>query len=412
MDARRIERILRNLLVNAIEHSEGEADRHPDRERRRGGGHRGPRSRRRVRGQPGQAGLPPVLAGRPGPGPDRGRHRAGPGDRDGGRQPARRLADRVGPARAGRPVPADRAAQGRGHPGDVAAAAGAARHRRAMDGPATVPSDPIDGRGSSRRSRPRRMPHARIRRLPASRRYPAGATTVCADALPSGSCSPCSARSRLAGCVAVPTTGPVERIEGQQPACQNCVNVEVAPPEPGDEPGQIVEGYLRATSNYQPNYAVAKQFLTKSAAGEVEPGGRRVHLPRSARSPPGTKVHADGDAGRLAGPDRTYTARDRKLKVDFGLVKENGEWRISKPPPRADGGRVLVPLLLPGLQPVLHRQRQRPLVPDPIYLPTLRSPAERRLGADEGAAQRPVRVAEAGGDQRHPDRRPHSASTR
>ena len=34
----------------------------------------------------------------------------------------------------------------------------------------------------------------------------------------------------LAGCVAVPTQGPVEKVEGQQPTCQNCVNVDVAPP--------------------------------------------------------------------------------------------------------------------------------------------------------------------------------------
>ena len=74
-----------------------------------------------------------------------------------------------------------------------------------------------------------------------------------------------------AGCVSVPISGPIEKVEGQQPPCQNCVNVEVAPPAVGDEPRQIVEGYLRATSNYQPNYSVAKQFLTRMAAEKWSP---------------------------------------------------------------------------------------------------------------------------------------------
>ena len=75
----------------------------------------------------------------------------------------------------------------------------------------------------------------------------------------------------LAGCVSVPTAGPIEKVEGQQPACQNCVNVEVAPPAPGADPLQIVEGYLRATSNYQATYAIAKQFLTRGATEKWSP---------------------------------------------------------------------------------------------------------------------------------------------
>ena len=74
-----------------------------------------------------------------------------------------------------------------------------------------------------------------------------------------------------AGCVSVPTSGPIEKVEGQQPVCQNCVNVEVAFPAPGAEPKEIVEGYLRATSYYQPNYSVARQFLTRMAAEKWSP---------------------------------------------------------------------------------------------------------------------------------------------
>src|SRR5215210_7368713 len=73
-----------------------------------------------------------------------------------------------------------------------------------------------------------------------------------------------------AGCVSVPTSGPIEPVEGQQPPC-NCVNVQVKPPAPGAKPSEIVEGYVRATSNYQPNYSVAKQFLTRMSAEKWSP---------------------------------------------------------------------------------------------------------------------------------------------
>src|ERR671911_2745354 len=81
----------------------------------------------------------------------------------------------------------------------------------------------------------------------------------------------CALIALLTSCVTVPTAGPVKKVEGQQQTCQNCVNVEVAAPSFGDDPRQIVEGYLRATSNYQPNYSVAKQFLTRAAAERWSP---------------------------------------------------------------------------------------------------------------------------------------------
>src|SRR5215213_9325235 len=81
----------------------------------------------------------------------------------------------------------------------------------------------------------------------------------------------CVVGALLTSCVTVPTAGPVRKIEGQQQTCQNCVDVEVAEPAPGADPGQIVEDYLRATSNYQPNYSVAKQFLTRKAAEKWSP---------------------------------------------------------------------------------------------------------------------------------------------
>jgi hypothetical protein len=177
----------------------------------------------------------------------------------------------------------------------------------------------------------------------------------------------------LGGCVSVPLAGPVEKVEGRQQACQNCVNVEVAAPSPGDDPKQIVEGYLRATSNYQPNYSVAKKFLTKMAAEKWSPeDGTWIY--EGSPIVEGDTVVLDGRLIGVLDKNRSYTAKDTELRIPFGLVKEDGEWRIGKPPA---GLLVAAYLFSRFYQPysLYFVGDDRSLVPDPIYLPNLRSPS-------------------------------------
>jgi Lipoprotein LpqB beta-propeller domain/Sporulation and spore germination len=180
----------------------------------------------------------------------------------------------------------------------------------------------------------------------------------------------------LAGCVSVPTVAPLEKVQGQQPSCQNCVNVEVAAPAPGDDARHIVEGYLRATSNYQPNYSIAKRFLTKAAADKWSPeAGASIY--RGALTTDGDRVSLDGLLIGVLDGNRSYTAKGTTLHVDFGLVKEDGEWRIGKPPhgllvAAYSFNRFYQPysLYFIGTDSVGNGSS---LVPDPIYLPNLRS---------------------------------------
>ena len=118
-----------------------------------------------------------------------------------------------------------------------------------------------------------------------------------------------------AGCVNVPTTGPIEKVEGQQPGCQNCVNVVVAPPAAGDKPTDIVEGYLRATSNYQPNYSVAKQFLSQMAAEKWSPE-TGVSIYKGA--PTATADPRSSDAERAAGRSTEGGSHLRRSRHDVG----------------------------------------------------------------------------------------------
>ena len=283
----------------------------------------------------------------------------------------RRRSDRVLAAAAGAPRPgAPRSAHRGGHGGHPAAGAG----RRAE--PSTSPA------------RTRRLVAVRCRRGRPMRRTPLLLAVVFL------------LLGLVTGCVSVPTSGPVEKVEGQPPECQNCINVDVAPPSAGDEPKQIVQGFLRATSNFQPNYAVARQFLTTGAAEKWAPESG-VSIYSGSLQAAGTTVILDGRLVGSLGPDRTYTAQDKAWRVNFGMVKENGEWRISTPPP----GLMVAEFAFssfyqsynlyfvgngscPGAEPDLPAEPAQP--------------GEHRVGADAGPAERAVGLARPGGDQRHP----------
>ena len=235
---------------------------------------------------------------------------------------------------------------------------------------APLPSETAEGTASAGRSR--RAPTARDdRRHRADRRRPGRPVRGPPLAARPGRGRPCC--WSLAGCVAVPTSGPVERIEGGLPECTNCVNVDVAPPAFADTPQQIVEGYLRANSNFQPAYSVARQFLTEAAAGRWSPeAGARIY--RGNTQADGDRVTLNGRLVGLLGSDRTYTPQDRALRVDFGLVKENGQWRISKPP----NGLLVADFAFDSFYLPFNLYfvgNGRSLVPDPIYLPTVQNPA-------------------------------------
>jgi Lipoprotein LpqB beta-propeller domain/Sporulation and spore germination len=177
----------------------------------------------------------------------------------------------------------------------------------------------------------------------------------------------------LTGCVQVPTAGTIDKVEGQQEACQSCVNVEVAPPAAGDDKRQIVEAYLRATSNYQPNYSIARQFLTRAAAEQWSPEDG-VSIYSGSPKEDEESVTLDGRLVGSLAADRTYTAKDQKLQWDFGLVQENGEWRINRPPTGLMVAEYSFNRFYQAHQ-VYFIGNGTSLVPMRIYLPALRNPA-------------------------------------
>jgi hypothetical protein len=119
---------------------------------------------------------------------------------------------------------------------------------------------------------------------------------------------------------------------------------------------------------YQPNYAIARQYLTGVASDAWRPDS-------------GVQVYADGPAPTDAAPgvlvaplvgsingEGVFSAASGQLRHDFGLVKdEAGQWRISHPPDGLLVSRYLFSIsFIPANLHFLDNSGQV-LVPDPRF---------------------------------------------
>lgn len=140
----------------------------------------------------------------------------------------------------------------------------------------------------------------------------------------------------VAGCAALPTEGPVvsepRRSEAADP---QGAAINAVPPAAGASPSLIIDGFLHAMATYQPGYPAARQYLTSAAKAVWQPAsGALVYADGTAPKVTAEKVTMDVPLVGSLGPDGAFVAGGERLwSHDFGLVKENGEWRIGSPPP-------------------------------------------------------------------------------
>jgi hypothetical protein len=180
----------------------------------------------------------------------------------------------------------------------------------------------------------------------------------------------------LAGCAGIPNTGPVQPgatvlAEGQDPV----IRVVARPPAPDMQPAEVVRGFLDASASSDGDHAIARMFLTPTAASRWRPDSvvrvydqvRNVNLhqvrPRKVVATSWLNGVIDGRGAFRPLPDR----RDRSL---FHLRRVGGQWRIDRLPQ----GTWLTPFeVQSGYRPVslyFVDATGKMLVPDPIQLPT------------------------------------------
>ncbi|HEY3734672.1 MAG TPA: LpqB family beta-propeller domain-containing protein [Streptosporangiaceae bacterium] len=99
---------------------------------------------------------------------------------------------------------------------------------------------------------------AAVRRLTPRRAWPVAA--ACLTAL------------LATACATVPDSGTVQRGQAAAAQPENFLQLIAVSPKPGWSPQQIVAGFLTASASFAGNHAVARQYLTSSAASSWSPG--------------------------------------------------------------------------------------------------------------------------------------------
>ncbi|RYJ27248.1 LpqB [Streptomyces sp. L-9-10] len=149
----------------------------------------------------------------------------------------------------------------------------------------------------------------------------------------------------LAGCAAIPDSGDVEPVKASPPG-ESQVRVYAVPPREKAEPDEIVNGFLEAMTSDDPDFAMARKYLTKKASEYWQPGAGTTVL-RAAPDPAGPKELAGtassltyplyGD--RIADVDSVHAYQPTEPSDYAGeirLVRQNAggakEWRIDSLP--------------------------------------------------------------------------------
>ncbi|WP_313410360.1 GerMN domain-containing protein, partial [Aeromicrobium sp.] len=137
----------------------------------------------------------------------------------------------------------------------------------------------------------------------------------------------------MAGCAAIPTSGPVERVEDEAGLGESTVRYMPAGPANDATETQIINGFLDAMLAYPVTHRVAAEYLTPEAAQQWRPG----------RS---TTVYTDAEVfsvsvgsgwidlrteSRLDAQGRLRSS-DRAQRFDLELTRVDGQWRIATPP--------------------------------------------------------------------------------
>jgi len=137
----------------------------------------------------------------------------------------------------------------------------------------------------------------------------------------------------LAGCVSMPTDGPVR--EPQVPSATDDapgISFDPRPPRDGESATDIVEGFLEAMKATPITTTVARQFLSSEAADAWAPEEQIITY-----AEPGTATGEAFVRVPLADinvyDDRGAWERSGAKRVlELGLVQEDGQWRIDSVP--------------------------------------------------------------------------------
>ncbi|MET7901220.1 LpqB family beta-propeller domain-containing protein [Streptomyces sp. NPDC005355] len=148
----------------------------------------------------------------------------------------------------------------------------------------------------------------------------------------------------LSGCASMPDQGDVRRVDSSARSdVDSQVRVYGVSPGKGEQPAELVSGFLEATTSDEENFGTAKEYLTKAAAKGWDPFAATTVLEEA----PDVRVETDpGDRDgngktvvlsgkRIATVDATHAYRPDEAPYEerIHLTLSGSEWRIDGPPP-------------------------------------------------------------------------------
>jgi hypothetical protein len=168
----------------------------------------------------------------------------------------------------------------------------------------------------------------------------------------------------LAGCAALPRSGPVTASDPDLPAPQG-IGFFASGPQPGASPDEIVDGFLTASwAGYSDEFLVAREFLAGPAVATWQPLEQvRIYsdapAPQYSRAGDGAvRLSVTAEASVDSMGRYTEAAPGTTIQADFTLARNgDGEWRIIE----LDDG-VLLPVA--NFQSVYNRSALYFLTPD------------------------------------------------
>ncbi|HZA16424.1 MAG TPA: LpqB family beta-propeller domain-containing protein [Pseudonocardiaceae bacterium] len=141
----------------------------------------------------------------------------------------------------------------------------------------------------------------------------------------------------LAGCAAVPGTSDMQVVRSMP---VGSAAAPLAGPEQGVDPFRLVRDFIEATGGPANGHAAARAFLSREAATSWDDRAGLTVI----EDAPGATPQAGPQDGvrriRIGGPrlgvlaaDGSFTPEAGLFTVPLDVVKEQGEWRITNPPP-------------------------------------------------------------------------------
>lgn len=147
----------------------------------------------------------------------------------------------------------------------------------------------------------------------------------------------------LTGCASMPSSGEVHKVGGGEKHADTDAQVRVfgVKPQGGENPRDIVNGFLEATTSDEADYATAKLYMTKDQAKRWKPesgitilagGPSQVQEPGAiadGKDGGSTQITLTGDRVATVDGRHAYNAEDGSFSTGIRLTKEKGEWRIA-----------------------------------------------------------------------------------